>query len=230
MLAGYHNCKNTFFTNIRGLLCNLRPSTYDEVAPKIEYWIEYVIVEQFATPKDLAEEISLVAWHCHDFDSEVPRFLKEFRHGPHRSDQARAFVDEFCLRVLRWFAAASADNFNMDDRSGSVPSGGGNGFIRAATFVGGLAKRGLLSREHVQWHVIKPLTLYNKERTILDPTIRANAIYKVFVTAGDTLLRGLLEPRDVQVCFEILDAQISSSSSGIVGFDQARFNVQYSLL
>ena len=224
---GYHDCKTTLGANVRGFLYSLRPSTYDKMTPRVEFWIEYIIKEGFSTPKDLAEQLSDIAWHFYDINAEVPRFLKEFRDAPGRSEPTRSFVHEFCLHVLRFFAGATADYFHMDDSSGLIPSGGGNGFVRAAAFLGHLIKHGLLDRELVQWHVVKPLTLYNEGYpTTLGLTIRANAIYQLFTTAGDTLLQGLLEPGDVQDCFEILDAQVTSRASKMVGFDETRFNVQ----
>ncbi|KAF9649375.1 hypothetical protein BDM02DRAFT_3230627 [Thelephora ganbajun] len=40
------------------------------------------------------------------------------------------------------------------------------------------------------------------------------AIYQLFITAGNTLLQGLLEPEDVWICFERLDAPIPL---GVIG-------------
>lgn len=224
---GYSNCKDILVTNLRTLLYSLNPSTYDELAPKVEYWIEYIITERFATPESLGEQLSIVVWHCTNFDAEIPQFLKEFRDAPNRSEQMRSFVDQFCLHALRWFAGASADSFQMNDSSGSVPSGGGNGFVRAASFLGQLINRGLVGGELVRWHIVKPLTLYQTGCPNLDLVIRASAIYRLFTIAGDTLLQGLLEPADVQVCFGIVDAQNPSRYSGVVGFNDARLKVRY---
>ena len=224
---GYDSCKDVLVSNVSRMLCFLYPSTYDELAPKIEYWIEYIITEQFATPKDLAEQLSIIAWDCPDHDAGFPRFLKEFRDAPNRSESMISFVDELCLRVLRWFASASADSFRMDDDdSGLVPRGGGNGFVRAASFLGRLVKHGLLSRELFRWHVVKPLTLYVKDRPHLSLAIRASAIYKLFAVAGDVLLQGLLETGDVRACLKTLDTQVPSGCSEIVGFDPVTFNVR----
>ena len=120
--TGYHNCKAVLNTNVLGFLYSLRSSTYDKMTPKIEFWIEYIINEGFSTPKDLAEQLSGVAWHSYDINTEIPRFLKAFRDAPGRSEPTRFFVDEFCLRVLRWFAGASTDYFQMDDSSSLIPN------------------------------------------------------------------------------------------------------------
>ena len=223
---GYGSCKGALVDNVSQMLYALLPSTYDELAPKIEYWIEYIIKEQFTTPKDLAEDLSTIAWSYTTHDASIPRFLKEFRDAPNRPEPMRSFVDELCLRILRWFASASTDPFQMDDYSGLVPVGGGRGFVRAASFVGRLIERGLIDRELVRWHVVKPLTLYDKDHPRLSPIIRANAVYQLFAVAGDTLLQGLLEPGDVQVCFNTLDTQLPSGYSGIVGFNAVTFNVR----
>ena len=101
-MPGYDNCKDVLVANITQLLYSLRPSTYDELTPKVEYWIEYIITEQFTTAKGLGEELSIIAWKCVVDDVSIPRFLKEFRDAPNRSKPMRSFVDELCLRVLRW--------------------------------------------------------------------------------------------------------------------------------
>ena len=223
--SGYHHHKDVLAKKIRSLLCSLSPSTYDKTAPKIECWIEYVITEQFMTVKDLAERVSSLAWYFYPENARsiVPRFLKESRDAPYRSEQMRFFVDELCHHVLRWFAVASADRLRMSQGyHGSIPEGGAIGFVRAASFVGHLIEYGLLSRELVRRH-LKPLTHYDLDLTNgVDPVVMASVIYQLLTTAGNTMLRGLLEPGDVQVFFGILDAQTSSSSSGIVGLDSVR--------
>ncbi|KAF9652108.1 hypothetical protein BDM02DRAFT_3109504 [Thelephora ganbajun] len=213
---GYHNRQLGIAANVRGLLHSLSPSTYDEIAPKIEYWIDYAIIERFTTAKSLAELVSSMAWESVDSGWEVSRFLKEFRDAPHRPEQVRSFVDDLCLHILRWFAVASADRLQWNHycyhSDNSVTSGGSPGFIHAASFVGHLIERGLLDHELVRRHLVKPLTTYQKDD--LELAIRAKAIYQLFITAGNTLLQGLLEPEDVRTCFERLDAPIPL---GVIG-------------
>jgi len=55
---GYHNRQPILVTNISDLLSLLNASTYNEIAPKIEYWIEYVLREGFTTVDELVEEVS----------------------------------------------------------------------------------------------------------------------------------------------------------------------------
>jgi hypothetical protein len=239
---GYHNRQPVLATKIRNLLCSLSPSTYDQIAPKIEYWIEYGITEQFTTTDDLVERVSFVAWDCNE-PRDVARFFKEFRDAPHRSERMKSFVDELAIHVLRWFTIAAADNFasiynsryNHNATSGYnstvnhnynyghnldvpvTPGGGWTGFPRAASFVGHLIECGLLGHDLVRRHLIKPLIAHHGY-----DNSRAGAIYQLFVAAGNTLLQGLLEPGDVQVCFETLDA----CRTGIVGCNAAGLNVR----
>jgi hypothetical protein len=227
---GYHNRQPVLATRIRHLLCSLSPSTYDEIAPKIEYWIEYVITEQFTTTDDLVERVSFVAWECHE-SRHIARFFKEFRDAPHRSERMQSFVDELTTRVLRWFAIAAADDFASSYISSNyyshhysydwhvpvTPGGGWIGFPRAASFVGHLIECGLLGHDLVRRHLIKPLIAHHGY-----DNSRATAIYHLFVVAGNTLLQGLLEPGDVQVCFETLEA----CRGGIGGFNAAKLNVR----
>ncbi|KAF9649249.1 hypothetical protein BDM02DRAFT_3186425 [Thelephora ganbajun] len=213
---GYHNRQLGLAANLRGLLLSLSPSTYDKIAPEIEYWIDYAITERFTTAKNLAELVSSVAWEGAGSKSEVSRFLKEFRDEPHRPEQVRSFVDDLCLHTLRWFAVASADRLQMDHyrchHDDSVASHGSLGFIQAASLVGHLIECGLLDHELVRRHLIKPLTAYQKDS--LELVIRANAIYQLFITAGNTLLQGLLKSEDVRVCFERLDVPVPSWARG----------------
>ena len=88
-------------SNISGLLYNLGPSTYDKVAPKIEWWIEYALGERLMTTSDLVEQISPVAWDDRGSHSDISRFLKEFREALHCSEQARSFIDGLCDYVPR---------------------------------------------------------------------------------------------------------------------------------
>jgi len=199
---------------IRSLLVSLttEPSEYDEIAPKVEHWIEYVLREQFTTVDELVEGVSQVAWDGGATYANVARFFKEFADALHRSEQARSFVYKLCEHVLRWFAIASAGSLptNPVYFSASVASYGGNGFIGAASFVGHLIKWGLLSDELVRRHLVKPLIAHH----YTNPSdhgrfVRATAIYRLFVAAGDTLLQGLLEPEDVLACFKTLGIKIS---------------------
>ncbi|KAF9646652.1 hypothetical protein BDM02DRAFT_2983215 [Thelephora ganbajun] len=82
-----------------------------------------------------------------------------------------------------------------------------------ASFVGQLIECNLLNHELVRLHLIKPLTTHHvTTHTYAVPNepakVRAHAIHQLFLIAGDTLLRGLLESEDVRVCIEILDAQV----------------------
>ena len=127
---------------IRSLLVSLtkQPSEYDDIASKLEYWIEYVLRVQFTTVDELVEGVSQVAWDASTPFANVARFLKEFSDAPHRSGQARFFVGKLRKYVLRWFAIASVVGLPMNpfNYSSSVASGGGNGFVGAASFVGHL--------------------------------------------------------------------------------------------
>jgi hypothetical protein len=212
MPSGYHNREDVLAANIRRLLTSLRPLTYNKIALKTEYWIEYAITERLTTPKDLAERVSLVAWSFGDDNSDIPRFLKEFRDAPHRSEQMRSFVAELCLHTLQWFGVACADSFRPFENGTAVAIGGARGFVRAASFVGHLFECGLLDRELVQRH-LKPLTAHyycDSQGDLVDQPLcaRANAIYQLFTVAGGTLLQGLLEPEDVQDCFEMLERRV----------------------
>jgi hypothetical protein len=198
---GYHNCQFILATKICKLLLSLSPSTYDEIAPKLRYWIEYAISEQFTTIDDLVAQVSSVVWENRGSRSDILRFLKELRDAPCHSEPMRPFVDALCLHILWWFAIAAAedpsDGWTINS---SIPNGGWSGFVRAATFVGHLIECGLLSHDLVRRHLIKPLITHRDH-----DNVRAKVIYELFVVAGDTLLQGLLEPGDVRVCFEMLD-------------------------
>ena len=230
---GYHNRQSVLATNIRNLFIKLSSSSYDEIAPRIEYWIEYVTTEQFTTIDDLAERVSSVAWYLPGSHSDISRFLREFRDAPHRSNGAKSFVDELCLHVLRWFAIASTDFF-PGRSDGGISICGGEGFIRAASFVGHLIERGLLSDELVRRHLVKPLTTHHfEENKYNDAThYRTRAIYQLFIIAGNTLLQGLLEPEDVQTCFQIFDIRTWVKTNGcqypspLPEFDKTRFDVR----
>ena len=55
---------------------------YDQVEPKVEYWIEYVLPENFATVEELVEGLSYVAWGDGRSYANVARVFKEFRDSP----------------------------------------------------------------------------------------------------------------------------------------------------
>ena len=228
--SGYRDRQVVLALNICGLLCDLGTLTYDGIKPKIEYWIEYALTEQFATVDDLVERVSPVAWDTRGSHSDISRFLKEFRKTPHRSEQARSFVDGLCLHVLRWFAVASAEDLWVNWDKSLASERGGPGLIRAASFVGHLIECGLLSRELVRRHILKPLTnhYYNQDN-FKKQSIRANAIHQLLTTAGDTLLQGFLEPEEVQDCFRKLETRISLGAiNQLDALDTARLDVRCS--
>jgi len=227
MSNGYDddNLQPVLAQKICNLLYDLGPSTYDEIAPKVEYWIEYVLAEHFTTTDGLVQRVSPMAWDSRGSHSDISRFLKEFRDAPHRSEQARSFVDKLCPLVLRWFAIASVENLRMGDHWSNVATFGGNTFIRAASFVGHLIESGLLGHDLVRRHLVKPLIAHHyTDDNGPGKAVRANAIYQLLIAAGNTLLQGVLEPGDVQVCFKTLDGQ--TAIGGIAGLDVARLNVR----
>jgi len=223
---GYHYRGIAIAAKICGLLRALKLSTYDEISPKIEYWIEHALTEQFIDPNDLVERLSPLAWDDNgsETNAAVARFLKDFHDAPHRSEQSRSFVDGLCSRVLWWFTAASAEDLlgYSDDRRrlNRVTPSGGEGFVRAASFLGYLIDQGLLAHELVRRHLVKPLIShhYTDQGNVQNKSFRTMAIYQLLVTAGNTLLQGLLGPEDVQACFETL-------GSG-AGFDAEKLQVR----
>jgi len=226
--TGYHNRGIVIGTKISRFLNSLGPATYDEISPKIEFWIEYALVEQSVDADDLVDQLSSVTWDRRSSDADVARFLKEFRDAPHRSGQARSLVDNLCARVLRWFAAASAEDLTQWywGSTYKLAKWGGDGFIRAASLVGHLIECGVLDHELVKRHLVKPLIAHHYEDDDSSPqhkSSRASAIYQLFVTAGDTLLHGLLEPEDVRVCFDVLNSQILLR--GVAGLDVEKLEV-----
>jgi len=220
MQPGLHNRRAHLTSKIRSLLISIAkdPSEYDNITPKIEYWIEYGLRERFTTVDVLVEDVSYVAWDQYGSHTSVVRFLKEFYDAPHRSEQARSFVDGLCEHLLRWFAMAATEDTYFAD-STSVASGGGPGFMYAAWFVGSLVEWGLISHDLVRQHLVKPLISHHGYNHY-----RPNAIYRLFLAAGNTLLRGLLEPEDVRVCFEMLDTQMSLGR--IEGLDPRKLQVR----
>jgi hypothetical protein len=228
---GFHNRQIVLAETICNLLYDLEPSTYDEIAPNIEYWVHYAITEKLTTIEDLVERVSPVAWSDRGSHSHISRFLKEFRDTPGRSEQTRSFVDGFCLHILRWFSVASADDLGANSDTGLVSRSGGFGFIRAASFVGHLIEYGLLNRDLVRRHLSKPLTKHRHndedDNDTVKRAIRANAIYTLFTISGNFLLRGFLEPEDVQACLETLEARISLGEiAGLDSCSTARLNVR----
>ena len=228
----YHNRQSTFVRKICSLLRSLDLSTYSEVAPKVEYWIEYSFTEHSTTVDELVEGVSPMAWGVGVSCAFIVQFLKEFRDAPHRSEKAKSFVDELCSHILRWFAAASAQDAEPGEyyNASGVAICGGNGFARAASFVGYLIECGLLSHELVRRHLVKPLISHHyadqADARTSGKATRANAIYRLFVAARNTLLQGLLEPDDVQACFKALDA--NTPFKGVMELDAAKINVQHS--
>ena len=201
---GFHNRGHHISSKICSLLASFpqAPSECDKTAPNIEFWIEYVLREQFTTVDELVEGVSYVAWYNGPSYPSVGWFLKEFRDAPHRSEQARSFVDKLCEHILRWFAIAAAEDLGKSDaRTSVMTSDGGKGLMCAASFVGHLIECGMLGHDLVRRHLIKPLIAHYVD------VYRAGAIYHLFLTTGNTLLCGLLEPEDVKICFEALNAQ-----------------------
>jgi len=224
--TGYHNRGIVFAAKISNLLRSLDWATCREISPKVEYWIDYALTEQSVNADDLVDQLSPMMWENRSSDSHVVRFLKEFHDAPHRSEQARSFVDSFCSRVLRSFAAASAEDLGRSYRSDifKIAACGGEGFVRAASLVGHLIECGLLNRKLVGRHLIKPLIAHQYTgRDYQHKSFRARAIYQLLVVAGRTLLQGLLEPEDVRVCFETLNSEIPSG--GVVGLDADALSV-----
>jgi hypothetical protein len=135
------------------------------------------------------------------------------------------------LYVLRWFAIASIEDLwtyserrTTYNRTSSISPGAMSGFINAASFIGYLIKWGLLSHELVKRHLTKPLTNHpdNNVHEQSPGVTRAKAIYRLLTAAGDTLLQGLLEPDDVQDCFNMLDAWPHEK----MGFDSEKVKVR----
>ena len=216
--------------NICNLLYDLSSSTYNEIRPKIEFWIDYVLDEQLSTAADLANRVMPVAWDTRGSQLDISLFLREFRNASHRSEQAKTFVDELCTSILRWFSVASSEDLWVNWTTASVSKRGGSGFIRAASFVGHLITLGLLDHKLVRRHIYKPLTAhyYNKSN-LKKQVVRAHAIYALFETGGYTLLRGLLEPEEVQECFNKLDTRVSFKDiGGMDKFDSDKLKVERS--
>ena len=209
--TGYHNRGTVIGTKIYNLLRSLEPATCNDLSPKIEFWIECALTEQSVKADELVDQLSSTIWDDRGSDEDVARFLKEFRDAPHRSEQARSFVDSLCSRILRLFVAASAEDLESWSQYSTfkVAERGGEGFVRAASLVGHLVECGVLDHELVRRYLIKPLIAHHyTDHTIAHKYFRAGAIFQLFTTAGNTLLRGLLEPDDVRVCFETLDFEI----------------------
>ena len=211
--SGFHRLGNHITLKIRSLLASLPldPSGYNEIAPKIEFWIEYVLREQFTTVDELVEGVSYVEWGTINSSARIARFLKEFRDAPHRSDQARSFVDKLCEHILRRFAIVSVENLSPDECSDLIGNSKKGGCLTgAAWLVGRLIERDLFSHELVRRHLVKPLISHHyTDRDDLERSVRVMAIYQLFNSAKKPLLQGLLDPEDVQACFKALDTKIS---------------------
>ena len=222
----YDNRGTGVSARIYSLLSYLDTPTYDELAPKIEYWIELALTQQLTTVGELVDHLSILPWTIYRCPTSFARFLKEFRDSPRRSAQARSFVDKFCTRVFVWFAAASAEDLAMDWQNDMVASGGGYGSIEAASFVGHLIERDLVDHELVRLHLIKSLTIhYYPQPDRPEETVRVSAICRLFVAAGSTLVQGLLDPEDVQVCFRTLENRLSRHGT-TAGLSRPKLEVQ----
>ena len=221
---GYHNRRGPICAKIRSLLISLskEPSNYDQIAQKVEYWIEYVLREGFATVDELVEGVSGVGWDDGESYASVARFFREFYDAPNRSEQARSFVSQLCPYVLRWFAIALTEDLWWSSES-SLSIRGAPGLISAASFIGHLIDRRLFSHELVRRHLTKSLTSHHdsSDHANSPGATRADAIYQLFIAAGHTLLQGLLEPGDVQACFDILQAW----SKRKIGIDAVKLKV-----
>ena len=206
----YQNRDTGVSAKIYNLLSYLNVETYQEIVPKLEYWIEFAFSQQFTTAARLAEYVSAIAWVEHRSTASLARFLKELRDSPRRSVHAKSFVNELCTRAFWWFTAASAEDLKNWHCSHEVARGGGVGFIEAASFVGHLIECDLLNHKLVRQHLIKPLiTHYYPSPGMEEETVRINAIFRLFVAAGNALVQGLLEPDDARVCFDVLETQLS---------------------
>ena len=209
----YHNCGISVSGKIYDIFRQLNPQTCGDLTPRIESWIEVALTQELTTVDELIVRVSNLAWFGpgDGFHSSFARFLKRFRDSSRRSEQARSFVDGVCARLFRWFAAASADDIEMNQTPGNTAQNGGTGFVEGTSTVGLLIECQLLDHELVRLHLIKRLTHHYPYPPGSARTVRASAIYRLFAVAGNTLLRGLLELEDVQVCFEMLETQLSSS-------------------
>lgn len=191
--VGYHHRGIVIGTRIRSLFHSLGPSTYDEISPKIEYWIEYALTEQSVDADELVEQLSFMAWGGCSSSADVARFLKEFHDAPHCSEQARSIVDKLCEHVLRWFAAASAEVLKVwrwDDANRVAMSRGGEFHmccvIRWASHRGGLVRSRVRAATSHQTTHNPPLHGSRRYREILQgrgylPTFRRR---RKHVTAG----------------------------------------------
>ena len=224
--ASFHNRQSSIASKIRSLLAVLTPapSRYNDIAPKIEYWIEYAFRERLTTVNELVEGVSYVMWDGCSSCLSIGQFLKEFRDAQCRSEQARSFVDRLCERILQWFVVAAAED--LDECWSPIAGDGWEGLIRAASLVGRLIECGVLSHELVRRHLVKPLIAhYYTDHNGVANSARIMAIYKLFLAARNTLLQGLLEPEDVRACFGILGTKISLQVGG--GPDPETLNVRY---
>ena len=208
----YQNRGTGVSAKIYSLLSCLNTETYQEIVPKLEYWIEFAFSQQFTTAAKLAEHVSTMAWVVHISPTSLARFLKEFRDSPRRSAHARSFVNELCTQAFWWFTAASAEDLPMSwSYRHQVANGGGGGFMEAASFVGHLIECDLLNHKLVRQHLIKPLTIhYYPSPGTIQELVRSAAIFRLFVAAGNTLVQGLLEPDDARACFDVLETKLSN--------------------
>ena len=207
----YQNRGNAVSRRINSLLSQIDTQSYDEIAPRIGYWTELALTQQLTTVDKLVEHVLDLPWTGPPSPASVARFLGGFRDSPRRSAQAKSFVNDFSTRTFLWFAAASAEDLGMNNNynMSSVARNGGWGFMETASFVGHLVDCDLLDHELVRLHLIKPLTIHlYPQPGGPEETVRANAICRLFVAAGSTLVQGLLGPEDVQTCFKILETHL----------------------
>ena len=97
--------------------------------------------------------------------------------------------------------------------------------INTALSVGHLVERGLFNRELVRRHLVKPLIThrYVDGVKVHQKSFRAETIYHLLSTAH-TLLQGLLEPVDIEICFKMLESEIPPGR--VPGLDAGKLMVR----
>jgi len=205
--TGHHQRGVAIGTKISNLLRSFGPATYDEISPKVQYWIDCALTEQSVNVHDLVDQLSSTIWNGRSSDADI---VWEFHDTPNHSE-ARTFVNSLCSRVFRLFVAASAEDppsWNWRSTH-KVARLAGEGFVCAASLVGQLAKCGMFDDELVR-HLVKSLISHHHADgdNVQFKSFRAGVIYQFLVAVGGALLQGLLEPEDVRVCFETLDSEI----------------------
>ena len=134
-----------------------------------------------------------------------------------------------CSHILQLFTAASAEDILLWNGKNAdiVVKQGRSGLMTTVLLVGHLIERGVLDHELVRRHLIKPLIAHNYPggHNVEHKSSRATAICQLFIAAGNTLLQGLLEPNDIQICFEILSSEISPGR--VVGLNARKLQVRH---